>query len=155
MNFFKIRASYGTLGNERIGNYPYQSLIQFSNGALFYNGNEVVSAQSAAQWQYAIRDITWEKTESYDMGLDFIGLNNRLSATFDVYKKITSDMLLALQIPGYIGYENPNQNTGIMDPKGWELTLGWKDRINKFNSGISFNISNFKSQLGDLGGTEF
>ncbi|WP_246163271.1 SusC/RagA family TonB-linked outer membrane protein [Sphingobacterium humi] len=155
LNFFKIRASYGTLGNERIGNYPYQSLIQFSNGALFYNGNEVVSAQSAAQWQYAIRDITWEKTESYDMGLDFIGLNNRLSATFDVYKKITSDMLLALQIPGYIGFENPNQNTGIMDTKGWELTLGWKDRINKFNYGISFNISNFKSKMGDLGGTEF
>src|SRR5690606_19392333 len=80
LNFLKLRASYGTLGNERIGNYPYQSLIQFANGALFYNGNTAVSAQSASQWQYAIRDITWEKTESYDLGLDFVGLNNRLSA---------------------------------------------------------------------------
>jgi len=155
LNFLKLRASYGTLGNERIGNYPYQSLIQFSNGALFYNGGTAVSAQSASQWQYAIRDITWEKTESYDLGLDFVGLNNRLSATFDVYNKITSDMLLALQIPSYIGFSNPNQNTGKMNTKGWELALGWKDNINKFNYALSFNISNFKSVMGDLGGTEF
>ncbi|MGO3654926.1 MAG: SusC/RagA family TonB-linked outer membrane protein [Sphingobacterium sp.] len=155
MDFLKLRASYGTLGNERIGNYPYQSLIEFSNTALFYQGNDPVSAQSASQWQYAIRDITWEKTESYDVGLDFVGLNNRLNATFDVYNKITSDMLLALQIPGYIGFDNPDQNTGKMNTKGWEFVLGWKDNIGKVNYGISFNISNFKSVMGDLGGTEF
>lgn len=155
LNFLKLRASYGTLGNERIGNYPYQSLIQFSNTALFYQGNEPVSAQSASQWQYAIRDITWEKTESYDVGLDFVGFNNRFNATFDVYNKITSDMLLALQIPTYIGFDNPNQNTGKMNTKGWELALGWKDNFNKLTYGISFNISNFKSVMGDLGGTEF
>ena len=155
LNFLKLRASYGTLGNERIGNYPYQSLIQFSNSALFYNGNTPVSAQSASQWQYAIRDITWEKTESYDLGLDFVGLNNRFNATFDVYNKVTSDMLLALQIPSYLGFDNPNQNTGKMSTKGWELVLGWKDKINKVSYGLTFNISNFKSVMGDLGGTEF
>ncbi|TDQ78296.1 SusC/RagA family TonB-linked outer membrane protein [Sphingobacterium yanglingense] len=155
LDFLKVRASYGTLGNERIGNYPYQSLIEFSNGALFYNGNTAVSAQSASQWQYAIRDITWEKTESYDLGLDFTGLSNRFNATFDVYKKITSDMLLALQIPSFIGFNNPNQNTGKMNTKGWELALGWKDKVNKLKYAVSFNISNFKSVMGDLGGTEF
>ncbi|MGO3806935.1 MAG: SusC/RagA family TonB-linked outer membrane protein, partial [Sphingobacterium sp.] len=155
LDFLKLRASYGTLGNERIGNYPYQSLIQFSNTALFYQGNEAVSAQSAAQWQYAIRDITWEKTQSYDLGVDFTGLNSRLNATFDVYEKTTSDMLLALQIPTYIGFDNPNQNTGKMNTKGWELILGWKDKVGKVDYGISFNISNFKSVMGDLGGTEF
>lgn len=155
LNFLKLRASYGTLGNERIGNYPYQSLIEFSNTALFYNGNEPVSAQSASQWQYAIRDITWEKTESYDIGVDFVALDNRLNATFDVYNKITSDMLLALQIPIYIGFDNPNQNTGKMNTKGWEFAIGWKEDKEKFNYGVSFNISNFKSVMGDLGGTEF
>ncbi|MBL1408873.1 SusC/RagA family TonB-linked outer membrane protein [Sphingobacterium faecale] len=155
LDFLKARASYGTLGNERIGNYPYQSLIEFSNGALFYNGNTAVSAQSASQWQYAIRDITWEKTESYDLGLDFTGFSNRFNATFDVYKKITSDMLLALQIPSYIGFNNPNQNTGKMNTKGWELALGWKDKVKKLKYAVSFNISNFKSVMGDLGGTEF
>lgn len=155
LNFLKLRASYGTLGNERIGNYPYQSLIEFSNTALFYNGSEPVSAQSASQWQYAIRDITWEKTESYDIGVDFVALDNRLNATFDVYNKITSDMLLALQIPIYIGFDNPNQNTGKMNTKGWEFAIGWKENKDKFNYGLSFNISNFKSVMGDLGGTEF
>lgn len=155
INFLKLRASYGTLGNERIGNYPYQSLIEFSNASLFYKGNEAVSAQSAAQWQYAIRDISWEKTESFDLGLDFVGLDNRLNATFDVYKKITNDMLLKLQIPVFIGFDNPDQNTGEMHTTGWEFAVGWKDRTENFSYGLSFNISNFKSVMGDLGGTEF
>src|SRR5690606_34141648 len=107
------------------------------------------------QWQYAIRDITWEKTESYDIGVDLVALDNRLNATFDVYNKITSDMLLALQIPIYIGFDNPNQNTGKMNTKGWEFAIGWKETKDKFNYGLSFNISNFKSVMGDLGGTEF
>src|SRR5690606_2684723 len=114
-----------------------------------------VSAQSASQWQYAIRDITWEKTESYDVGIDFIGLDNRLNATFDVYNKITSDMLLALQIPGYLGFDNPNQNTGKRNTRGSGLALGWKDRVGAVSCGASFNISNFKSVMGDLGGTAF
>lgn len=155
IDFLKVRASYGTLGNERIGNYPYQALLKFENSSLFYKGNEVVSAQSAAQWQYAIRDISWEKTESFDVGLDYVGFSNRLNFTFDYYKKITNDMLLELQIPQYIGFDNPNQNTGKMHTKGWELVLGWKDRVGDFSYGVNVNLSDFKSVMGDLGGTEF
>ncbi|VTR44841.1 SusC/RagA family TonB-linked outer membrane protein [Sphingobacterium thalpophilum] len=155
VDFLKVRASYGTLGNERIGNYPYQALLRFENSSLFYKGKEVVSAQSAAQWQYAIRNISWEKTESFDVGLDYVGLNSRLNLTFDYYKKITNDMLLELQIPQYIGFDNPNQNTGKMYTKGWELALGWKDKVGDFSYGINVNLSDFKSVMGDLGGTEF
>src|SRR5690606_2371715 len=53
VSFLKLRASWGSLGNERIGNYPYQATIAFNN-ALFYQGGNVVSAQTAAQTQYAI-----------------------------------------------------------------------------------------------------
>lgn len=155
IDFLKVRASYGTLGNERIGNYPYQALLKFENSSLFYKGNEVVSAQSAAQWQYAIRNISWEKTESFDVGLDYVGLNSRLNLTFDYYKKITNDMLLELQIPQYIGFDNPNQNTGKMHTKGWDFVVGWKDKIGNFSYGINVNLSDFKSVMGDLGGTEF
>lgn len=154
LSFLKLRASWGTLGNERIGNYPYQSTMAFAN-ALFYEGNTIISSQTAAQRQYVIKDISWETTESFDLGVDASFFNNRLRFTGDYYKKTTKDMLLALEIPDYIGFENPDQNTGKMNTKGWETELGWNDKIGELQYAVSFNISDFKSVMGDLGGTEF
>lgn len=154
LSFLKIRASWGTLGNERIGNYPYQSTIGFSN-VLFHQGSNVVSSQSAAQWQYAIPDISWEKTESYNIGLDANFFNYRLNISGEYFEKTTKDMLLPLEIPDYIGFDNPDQNTGKMQTKGWELDLGWADDINELSYSVNFNISDFKSVMGDLGGIQF
>jgi TonB-linked SusC/RagA family outer membrane protein len=154
LSFMKLRASYGTLGNERIGNYPYQSTIGFSN-ALFHQGSNVVATQSAAQWQYAIRDISWETTTSWNIGLDANFFNYRLRFTGEYYQKTTSDMLLPLEIPDYIGFDNPNQNTGQMYTKGWELDLGWTEDIDELTYSISFNLSDFRSVMGDLGGIQF
>lgn len=154
LSFLKVRASWGALGNERIGNYPYQSTIAF-NDALFYQNGEVLSYMTAAQQKYAIKDISWETTESFDFGLDASFLNNRLRLTADYYIKTTRDMLLALEIPDYIGYDNPDQNTGKMKTKGFELELGWNDRIGDFNYSVAVNLSDFVSEMGDLGGTEF
>jgi len=154
ISFLKLRASWGTLGNERIGNYPYQATIAFSN-ALFFQSNNVVSAQTAAQTQYAIQDISWETTESIDLGVDLSFFDNRLKFTGDYYQKTTKDMLLALEIPDYIGFENPDQNTGKMDTKGWEAEISWNGKIGDVGYTISANISDFKSKMGDLGGIEF
>ena len=154
LSFLKLRASWGSLGNERIGNYPYQSTIGFSD-ALFYQGHNVISSQTAAQWAYAIKDISWETTESLDLGIDAVFLDNRLRLTADYFKKVTKDMLLELEIPDYIGFDNPNQNTGKMNTKGWELELSWNDRIGELSYSVSANLSDFKSKMGDLGGIEF
>jgi hypothetical protein len=62
---------------------------------------------------------------------------------------------LALQIPIFVGFENPNQNTGVMTTKGLDLDLGWTNNIGKLRYSISANLSQFKSKMGDLGGTEF
>jgi hypothetical protein len=154
LNHSKIRASWGRLGNERIGLYPYQSTIGFGSPILF-QGSTVVAAQGAGIFDYTIPDITWETTESYDIGVDLAFFNNKLTITADYYKKTTKDMLLALQIPGYIGMNNPQQNTGKMDTKGWELMTGWNDQIGDINYSVSAHISDSKSIMGDLGGTEF
>lgn len=154
ISFLKLRGSYGTLGNERIGNYPYQSSIGFSN-VLFHQGSNVVSSQSAAQWQYAIPDISWEKTSSYNIGIDANFLNYRLMISGEYYKKKTSDMLLPLEIPDYIGFDNPDQNTGNMYTNGWEMELAWADDIGDLGYSVGFNISDFKSKMGDLGGIQF
>jgi TonB-linked SusC/RagA family outer membrane protein len=163
ISFLKLRASWGTLGNERIGKasdrktyYPYQALLNFENNSLFYQGNTAMSAQSAAQWQYAIRNITWETTTSTDFGIDVHFLDNRLKFTADYFKKTTSDMLLPLEIPNFIGFDNPNQNTGKMYSSGWELLVSWNDRIGQdFHYSVSANLSDFRSRMGDLGGTQF
>lgn len=155
LSFGKLRASLGSLGNERIGNYPYQALLKFENNSLFYKGNTVVSGQSAAQQQYAIRDISWETTRSWDIGADVNFLQNRLRFTGDYYQKTTSDILLELEIPDYIGYDNPFQNTGTMYTKGWEMQVGWNDRIGDFNYSVSVNVSDFVTKMGNLGGTQF
>ncbi|WP_236252897.1 TonB-dependent receptor [Echinicola sp. 20G] len=154
LSFMKLRASYGSLGNERIGNYPYQSTLSFSN-ALFYEGNSIVSATTAAQVDYALQDISWETTKSYNIGLDLGFLQDRLTAAVDVYQKTTNDMLLELYIPLNTGFESPQQNAGDMNTKGWELELGWRDTKGEFSYSVSANLSDSKSVMGNLSGTEF
>ncbi len=155
LSYLKLRASWGSLGNERIGNYPYHSILSFENNSLFYQGNNVISDQSAAQFQYAIRDISWETTSSFDIGLDANFFRDRLKIAADYYRKTTRDMLLELQIPMFLGFANPNQNTGKMFTKGWEAQIGWNERRGNFSYSASFNLSDFRSKMGDLGGTEF
>ncbi|WP_448959731.1 TonB-dependent receptor [Larkinella arboricola] len=157
LSFLKVRASWGSLGNERIGNnlYPYQAILNFENNSLFYQGNTVLAAQAAAQFQYAIRNISWEKTHSFDIGLDVNFFRDRLQVTADYYKKTTRDMLLQIEIPDYVGFDNPYQNTGKMFTTGWEMQAGWNDRRGDLRYSASFNLSDFKSTMGDLGGTAF
>jgi len=165
LSFLKLRASWGTLGNERTGYwndkkewvpdyYPYQARIK-SATSLFFSGNDVVSKQGMAQQTYVIRDITWETTESYDIGVDVHFLDNRLRFTGDYYKKKTKDMLLTIQIPTFMGFDNPQQNTGKMSTTGWEAQIGWYDQMGDWNYYATFNISDSKSKMGDLGGTQF
>lgn len=154
LSYLKLRGSWGSLGNERIGNYIYQTNIVYES-PIFYQGSLITSATSAAQRDYAIRNLTWETTESFDVGIDAYFFNNRLRFVGDYYKKTTRDMLLQLEIPDYMGFDNPYQNTGKMNTKGWEIELGWNDQIGKLRYSVSANISDFKSVMGDLGGIEF
>ena len=97
-SYLKLRGSWGKLGNERIGAYdddgnfiynyyPYQAAIDYST-ALFQNSQGIVSSvTTAAQQKYAVRDISWETTESWDIGLDANFLDNRLHFSADYYRK--------------------------------------------------------------------
>lgn len=151
LSYLKIRASWGQLGNERIGNYPYQTTLQFTN-PLFYQGGKIVSDMAAAQVKYAIPNITWEVTDTKDIGFDAYFLNNKLSLTFDYYNKRTKDMLLPLEIPDFTGFANPDQNAGTMRTKGWDLQLSWRDQISEFKYSATFNLSDSRSVMGDLNG---
>lgn len=154
VSHLKIRASLGSLGNERIGNYPYQSSINFENTPMF-GSTGIISQMTAAQLYYAVRDITWETTYNYDVGIDANFFNNRLTFTGDFYYKKTDGMLLNVAIPSFTGFADPEQNAGTMFTKGWEIKLGWTDTKGDFTYSVGVNLSNYKSVMGDLKGTVF
>jgi TonB-linked SusC/RagA family outer membrane protein len=154
LSLLKIRGSWGNLGNERIGYYPYQASINFDNAA-FWQGDNIIARMTAGQIDYAVRDISWETTQTWDVGFDANLLDNRLNLSFDYYNKNTRDMLLKLEIPNYIGFGDPDQNAGKMTTKGWDLIMGWHDQVGGLNYSVSFNISDYKSVMGDLKGTAF
>lgn len=149
LSFLKLRASWGKLGNERIGSnyYPYIALMSFGN-TLFYNADgSVVSNKTARPGVLAVEDISWETTTSTDLGFDANFFNNRLHLNFDYYWKKTTDMLLAIEIPYSMGYSNPNTNAGKMSTHGYDIDLTWQDKVGDFRYSVSVNFSDYLSKI--------
>lgn len=156
LTFLKLRASFGTLGNERIGSnyFPYLALMNFSD-ALFYDiDGSVISTKTAVQTGLAVEDITWETTMSTDLGLDAAFFKDRLHLGFDWYWKTTKDMLLDVNIPYIMGFGNPSSNAGTMATRGFDLELGWSDRVGDFAYSISANLSDFESKVTKMNGSD-
>ena len=153
IDYMKLRGSIGQLGNERIGSeFPYQAAITFGNSNMYDKSSQTVTAlQNAAQVYYAFKDITWETTTTYGVGLDLAMLRNRLRFTGDWYYKMTEDMLLTLGFPSYAGFSAPQQNAGDMYTKGWDVELGWSDTVGDLWYNVSANLSDYRSIMGYLG----
>ncbi|MBR4166296.1 MAG: TonB-dependent receptor [Bacteroidales bacterium] len=152
VSYLKLRGSWGQLGNERIGSeFPYQAAISFGNSYMMNKDGSVTALQNAAQVYYAFRDITWETTTSTGVGLDATLFDGRLRFNGDYYHKKTENMLLTLGFPSYAGFSAPDQNAGDMFTNGWDIELGWQDRIGDFSYGISANLSDYRSKMGYVG----
>ncbi|MCD7936426.1 MAG: TonB-dependent receptor [Tannerellaceae bacterium] len=145
----KIRASWGRLGNQNIGTYPFTSSVEFGIGAM--DGNSV---SAAALNDMPNAQIKWETTETTNIGLDLVMLGNRLTVTGEYYKRRTEDILLKLNIPLIVGLGNPYQNAGIVENKGWELSIGYRDRAGDLNYSVHFNLSDVKNKIIDLRGQD-
>lgn len=145
----KLKASWGQLGNQNVGNYPFASTIALGQDYLF--GNNPTSG--AAQLALANKVISWETTETTNFGIDLGLLQNRLTVSAEYYVRNTSDILLDFPIPISMGLSAPTLNAGKVRNTGWDLALGWADEINDFTYGINFNISDVKNEVVDLKGT--
>jgi TonB-linked SusC/RagA family outer membrane protein len=146
----KLRASWGVLGNQEIGNdFPYVSLVGIGNANYIF-GDEMVSGASISI--LANKEIRWESTEVTNFGIDAALLNNRLSFTFDWYKRDTKDILITIPIPISIGMNAPIQNIGNMENKGWDFSLNWQDVAGDFSYGARLNISDVRNKVTYLGG---
>jgi TonB-linked SusC/RagA family outer membrane protein len=149
LSLFKLRASWGYLGNQNIGDYPYISA--FSLGQGVFNGNIV---STAAQTVVANRKISWESTRVLNYGFNANFLRNKLSVEFDYYIKNTDDILLTLPIPQITGLNAGVQNAGKVENKGWDLQIGYNDQIGKdFKFGFTGVMSDVRNKVLDLKGT--
>ena len=133
----KVRVSYGSLGNQAVnGNFPYLATygINTKYGALLGGGRPVaVYAPGLVSSSF-----TWETVNQIDFGFDAAFLRNRLSASFDWYRRNTKDMLTDGEVlPAVLGASVPRQNAANLKTVGWELSLEWNDRL---ANGLSYHV---------------
>ena len=144
INNLKIRASWGKIGNNAIGNYRYLSLYNFNRNYVF--DNSVVPG--VAVGSMANNDIMWETTITTDLGLDIGFLKNMVELSGDYFIKRTEDILITVPIPYLIGdLGAPTQNVGTVENKGWELSLTHRNSVRDFNYSLNFNISHVENKV--------
>lgn len=147
---FKLRASWGRLGNQQIGSdFPYTSNILLGSSNFIFGDNV---ATGAAQNVLANRGIRWETTETTNIALDAGLINNKLTFTFEYYVRNTNDILLALPVPRVVGLSAPLQNAGSVENRGIDVNVNWRDAIGQFNYSANFNFSDVKNRVMDLAG---
>ena len=146
-SMLKVRLSWGQLGNtssqynsftDWYPFYPQQSIGNNTNDWVI-NGQQTSWASMAS----IVSDVmTWETIETWDVGLDWSMFNDRFTGTFDWFNRLTKDMIgPAPELGSTLGTTAPQVNNCDMRSRGWELELGWRDRVGEFNYGIRFNIS--------------
>lgn len=152
-NFLKLRASFGLTGRDNTTAWQWmQVYAQDKNrGVLFGDytkdtGNRITINKNNSAVN---RDITWDKSYKFNFGIDNRFLNNRLSVGLDFYREWNRDMLINIlqAVPSTVGTQSAASNNGEIDNWGWELSLGWRDRIGKdfkYNIGINTGYSDNK-----------
>ena len=145
----KIRASYGSLGNQNTTNWyqTYQTMsVGSSDGSWLMNGKKPNTATAPG---LVSTTLTWETIESYNIGLDWGLFNNRLTGSFDYYIRNTKDMVgNAPELPAILGTAVPVTNNTDLRTSGWELSIGWNDRLsNGLNYSAKFNISDARTKI--------
>jgi TonB-linked SusC/RagA family outer membrane protein len=145
----KLRASYGITGNQEIGSYVTQTFISTANVPLGGKANVGLYPSS-----FGNADLKWENTSQVDVGIDIGLFNNRISATIDVYRKLTNDMLLDVPLPLSSTTGIVKNNYGSVENMGIELFLSAKiiDKSD-FTWTTDFTLSRNKNTIKKLGPT--
>ncbi len=153
MDYFKIRASWGQVGNQNIGNYMYLAPMSFSN--IYYNYGTTLGSEGdtwgARPTRLGNENITWETSEQFDIGFDARFFNQRLNVNFDFYVKTTKDWLVQPPVLATVGTGAPFINGGDVKNTGIELGLAWNDRIGKdFHYFVNVNGAYNKNKVGNI-----
>jgi len=154
MNNLKIRGSYGKLGNQNIGLYPYQAQLTSTS----YSFDNQILTTGYVQTALNNRNIKWETTTMTDLGFDLTVLNG-LSLAFDWYKKRTTDILRTSQVTYVVGMSGPTINGGIMENNGFDMELSYNGRVKSgIFKGLDYRVGatldHYKNKLIQFGQPE-
>lgn len=151
----KIRASWGMLGNDGIGQFLYSRAYE---GSVLYSFGGNGTSLGWGNYKVPNENIKWEQVNQTDIGLDLMFLNNRLNFVYDYYNRQTKDMLYWSTLPmgsgvGYYDSQNTTMpiNIGEVQNIGHEFTVNWNDKIRDFKYGIGINASFNENKVIDLG----
>lgn len=154
INFAKLRLSYGSLGNQEIGdNFPFVASI--SNNIDYYFNNIITRGNSLANLPNY--DLSWERSTQANIGLDLTLLKNKLNITFDYYEKKVTNMIIdfpLLDIAGFATNSLVPTNIGSMINKGWEFSATYKNKVGKLGYSITANLSDVKNMVNETGGRD-
>ncbi len=141
----KVRVSYGLTGNDRIGDYAFLSRFSPYGTALGTGGTLSAGIEPAS---LSNNNLKWESTAQTDIGLDMGFFNGRLNATIDVYKKKTTDLLLAIPVGQWWGFSSQIANAGAIENKGIELSINTENiRSRDLTWSTTFNVAYNKQKV--------
>lgn len=146
ISYLKIRGSYGTTGNNNIGNYSSYAAVNSAN--YVFNG---VLASGKATTSLSNADLGWEKTKQFDLGVDIGILKDRIFFQYDYFNKRTTDMLYSISVPQASGFDEFTTNAGKFKFWGHEFVLSTKNLVNRFKWNTDFNISFVRNEVVNLG----
>lgn len=142
----KLRASWGSTGNFLIPNYASIGLLGQFNYTI---GGSLVNG--IAPSTISNRDLSWEKTSSYDIGLDFGFLEDRIYGAIEYFNSTTTDLLLAVQVPSALGFTNALTNIGEVVNKGFEFSITSRNTVGEFRWTTDINFATIDNEVTKLG----
>jgi TonB-linked SusC/RagA family outer membrane protein len=152
MNFLKVRASWGRVGNQNISNLTNAAYTGTFAKTYYVTGDDRTTQVAVIQSNVPNPNVKWETVEDYDLGIDLGFFSNKLTATFDVFRRNTTDMLMFQAIPGHAGYgyNSPVTNIGSMKTNGLDFTVGYAEAKGDFTYGLSVNATRAISKIDKL-----
>ncbi len=145
----KLKVSWGRLGNQNIGNYPYQSVYELGQNYPFGD----TYTQGAAVTTAVDPTIKWEETETIDGGLEAVFWNGLLSVNASYFNRRTYDILYkpSGSVSTILGQKISEMNTGELKNFGWEFEVGHRNKIGDVSYNVNANLSIIKNKLTTLG----
>lgn len=152
LTYLKVRASWGKLGNQEIGNYSYTPTMAAYYNYYFADNKYIGMAENMV----ANDNIKWETTTITDLGFDAAFWKGKVNVTFDYFNKITSDILLQLSMPTtFLGtLSAPYQNAGEVRNRGWELAVNYNDHHGDWAWQAGFSLSKVNNEITDNKGID-
>ncbi|MBQ2210885.1 MAG: TonB-dependent receptor [Prevotella sp.] len=151
VNMFKVRASYGVLGNEAaVGDYAYQATLRRNNMTYSF-GNQPVTGSAVST--FVNENIAWEKKKTTNIGIDLAMFNNRLEFTAEWYMNKSEDLHYGVPVPANAGVANTSvtMNAASMENSGFEFSATYRNHDHPLKYDISANLSTLKNKVTKLG----